>query len=100
VDVASKYLEARIGEQGAAGLFPNNPEGIAALGAFCGAHQVDLAAVEPGRGRPLANDSGQHQGRRAVRAGHAAVREILFIVASLGARPRSCRRIASCTTGC
>src|ERR1035438_213556 len=38
VDVASKSLEARIGQQGAAGCFPNNPEGIAALGAFCQAH--------------------------------------------------------------
>ena len=46
VDVASKSLEARIGQQGAAGSFPNTPEGIAALGAFCQAHQVDLVAME------------------------------------------------------
>src|ERR1017187_10503729 len=31
VDIASKSLEARIGQQGAAGCFSNNPEGIAAL---------------------------------------------------------------------
>jgi transposase len=35
---------------------------------------------------PLANDSGQHQGRRAVRGGRATVREILFIVASVVGR--------------
>jgi transposase len=46
VDVASKSLEARIGQQGAAGSFPNNPEGIAALGAFCLAHQAELVAME------------------------------------------------------
>ncbi|MGA9060420.1 MAG: transposase, partial [Terracidiphilus sp.] len=46
VDVASQSLEARIGRQGAAGSFPNNPEGIAALGAFCQAHQADLVAME------------------------------------------------------
>jgi transposase len=46
VDIASRSLEARIGQQGAAGSFPNNPEGIAALGAFCQAHQVDLVAME------------------------------------------------------
>ncbi len=46
VDVASKSLEARIGQQGAAGSFPNNPEGIAALAAFCQTHQVELVAME------------------------------------------------------
>ena len=46
VDVASKSLEARIGQQGAAGSFPNNPEGVATLGAFCQAHQVELVAME------------------------------------------------------
>jgi transposase len=35
---------------------------------------------------PLANDSGNHQGKRAVRGGRAAVREILFIVASVVGR--------------
>ena len=35
---------------------------------------------------PLANDSGQHQGKRAVRGGRASVREILFIVASVVGR--------------
>jgi transposase len=46
VDVASKSLEARIGQQGAADSFPNNPEGIAALGAFCQAHRAELVAME------------------------------------------------------
>ena len=35
---------------------------------------------------PLANDSGKHQGRRAVRGGRSAVRDILFIVGSVVAR--------------
>ena len=35
---------------------------------------------------PLANVSGKHQGKRAVRGGRAAVREILFIVASVVGR--------------
>jgi len=35
---------------------------------------------------PLANDSGKHQGKRAVRGGRATVREILFIVASVVGR--------------
>jgi transposase len=35
---------------------------------------------------PLARDSGKHQGKRAVRGGRAAVREILFIVASVVSR--------------
>jgi transposase len=46
VDVASKSLEARIGQHGAAASFPNTPEGIAALGAFCQAHQAELVAME------------------------------------------------------
>ena len=46
VDVASKSLEARIGQQGAAASFPNNPEGIAALGEFCQAHKAELVAME------------------------------------------------------
>ena len=46
VDVASESLEARIGPQGAADSFPNHPEGIAALEAFCRAHQVELVAME------------------------------------------------------
>jgi transposase len=46
VDVASRSLEARVGQQGAAGSFPNSPEGIVALGAFCQAHQVELVAME------------------------------------------------------
>ena len=46
VDVASKSLEARIGQQGAASSFINDPEGIAALGAFCQAHQAELVAME------------------------------------------------------
>lgn len=35
---------------------------------------------------PLANDSGKHQGKRAVRGGRSAVRDILFLVGSVVAR--------------
>jgi transposase len=46
VDISSASVEARIGREGATGSFPNNPEGIAALAAFCHAHQVELVAME------------------------------------------------------
>ena len=46
VDVASESLEARIGRQGEYASFPNNPEGIAALAAFCQARAVELVAME------------------------------------------------------
>ena len=35
---------------------------------------------------PLANDSGKHQGKRFVRGGRAAIRDILFLVGSVVAR--------------
>jgi transposase len=35
---------------------------------------------------PLANDSGKHQGKRAIRGGRSAVRDILFLVGSVVAR--------------
>jgi len=44
--VASKSLDARIGQQGAAGSFANDAEGIAALGDFCRTHQAELVAME------------------------------------------------------
>ena len=46
VDIASSSLEARLGRQGALTSFANNSEGIAALAAFCHAHQVELVAME------------------------------------------------------
>ncbi len=46
VDISSASLAARIGREGAAASFPNTAEGIAALGAFCHAHQVELVAME------------------------------------------------------
>jgi transposase len=46
VDVASRFLEARIGQQGAGGSFANDAEGISALVDFCRAHQADLVAME------------------------------------------------------
>ncbi len=46
VDVSSSSLEARVGRDGAAGSFPNTPQGIAALATFCQAYQVELVAME------------------------------------------------------
>ena len=46
VDISSLSLEARIGLEGAFASFSNNPHGIAALAAFCQAHQVELVAME------------------------------------------------------
>ena len=46
VDIASSSLAARIGQDGALASFANNPEGIAALAAFCQQHQVELVAME------------------------------------------------------
>ena len=46
VDISSASLAAQIGREGAAAVFANTAEGIAALGAFCHAHQVDLVAME------------------------------------------------------
>jgi transposase len=46
VDISSQSLDARIGQQGAFAQFPNTTEGIAALAAFCHAHQVELVAME------------------------------------------------------
>jgi transposase len=46
VDISSLSLEARIGPEGAFASFSNNPQGIAALAAFCQAHQVELVAME------------------------------------------------------
>ena len=65
VDVSSKSLEACIGQQGAADSFPNNPEGIAALGAFCHAHQAELVDMEATGGCEqqafaLLSQQGQH----------------------------------------
>jgi transposase len=46
IDISSTSLEARIGRDGAAGSFANNPESIAELAAFCQSRQVDLVAME------------------------------------------------------
>jgi transposase len=46
VDISSVWLAARIGRDGASGSFANNQESMAALTAFCQAHQVDRVAME------------------------------------------------------
>jgi transposase len=46
VDISSQSLDACIGHDGAFAQFPNTTEGIAALAAFCRAHQVELVAME------------------------------------------------------
>jgi transposase len=45
VDISSQSLDARIGRDGAFAHVPNTAEGIAALRAFCQAHQVELVAM-------------------------------------------------------
>jgi transposase len=65
VDISSASLEARIGRDGATGSFPNTAQGIAALAAFCHAHQVELVAMEATGGyekQPFALLSGQGLG--------------------------------------
>jgi transposase len=46
VDIASSFLAARLGYDGASASFPNTPEGIAALAEFCRQHQAELVAME------------------------------------------------------
>jgi transposase len=46
VDVSKDSLEARIGQQGAAHTFLNNPEGISELAAFCQTQRAELVAME------------------------------------------------------
>lgn len=46
VDVSSTSLEACIGRDGVPCSFPNSPEGIASLAAFCHERQVTLVAME------------------------------------------------------
>lgn len=50
VDVASDFLQARIGREGAEGRFSNTKDGIAELAAFCRQHQVELVAMEASGG--------------------------------------------------
>jgi transposase len=46
VDIASAFLVARIGRDGATASFANSREGIAELAAFCESHEVALVAME------------------------------------------------------
>lgn len=46
VDVSSDALDARIGRDGAETRIAARPEGVAALAAFCRAHQVTLVVME------------------------------------------------------
>lgn len=50
VDVASDFLQVRIGREGAEGCFSNSPAGIAELASFCRQHQVELVAMEASGG--------------------------------------------------
>jgi transposase len=57
VDVSSATLDARIGRDGPAGRFANDPDGIAALAGFCRTHGTGLVAMEATGGyekRPFA----------------------------------------------
>ena len=66
-----------VGETLAALLMAEMPE----IGTLSNKAISKLAGVAP-----LARDSGKHQGKRAVRGGRAAVREILFVVAGVAGR--------------
>jgi transposase len=46
VDVSSKTLDARIGQDGPSRTFDRTPEGIQALAAFCKSHDVEFVAME------------------------------------------------------
>ena len=46
VDVSSTHLDARVGPDGPEGRFPNTPQGVDALAAFCKDHGVTLVAME------------------------------------------------------
>jgi transposase len=46
IDVSSTSLEASLGRDGQTGSFPNTPEGIALLAAFCHEQEVTLVAME------------------------------------------------------
>jgi transposase len=46
VDVSSKSLDARIGQDGPTASFTNDPKGITALAEFCQDHKVHLVAME------------------------------------------------------
>jgi transposase len=46
VDVSSKTLDARIGQDGPSQNFDRTPEGIRALAAFCKSHDVEFVAME------------------------------------------------------
>lgn len=46
VDVSARTLDARIGRDGAYQRFDNDPDGIAALAAFCQEHGADLVVME------------------------------------------------------
>ncbi|UWZ84517.1 IS110 family RNA-guided transposase [Occallatibacter riparius] len=84
VDVASESLEVRIGQQGAAGSFPNTPEGIMALGAFCQAHQVEMVAMEATGGyEQLAFAQLSEQGLAVAIVNPRAVRQFAQSMGSL-----------------
>ena len=46
VDISSKTLDARIGQDGPCRNFDRTPEGIRALAAFCKSHDVEFVAME------------------------------------------------------
>ncbi|HEY2115857.1 MAG TPA: transposase, partial [Candidatus Angelobacter sp.] len=50
VDVDSKFLQVRIGREGAEGCFCNTTAGITELVAFCRRHQEELVAMEASGG--------------------------------------------------
>lgn len=79
VDVSSGSLEASIGPVGACSSFPNNPEGIDALSAFCRRHGVTLVAMEA---------TGGYERQAATLLSHAGLPVTIL-------NPRAVRQFAS-----
>jgi transposase len=84
VDISSQSLDARIGREGAFAQFPNTTEGIAALRAFCQAHQAELVAMEATGGyEQLAFQQLSEQGLPVAILNPRAVRQFAQSMGSL-----------------
>jgi hypothetical protein len=83
VDISSQSLSGAHRPRRSSGPFPNTAEGIAALAAFCQAHQVDLVAMEA--------TGGYEQRPNLPRMGRS-----FFPAGTPEPRPRSCK-LMRCT---
>jgi transposase len=100
IDQQTRELETEISERIAQDpLWQQLDQAFRAIKGVAGRTVARLAAEMPEIGTlsnkaisklagvaPMARDSGKHQGKRTVRGGRAAVREVLFVVASVAGR--------------